>query len=227
MSAAPNRVLVAEDDADISEPLVRALSREGYDVTLVTDGCAALAAALSGSSDLLLLDLGLPGMDGLEVCRALRGQGSTLPVLVLTARTAVPDLVVGLDAGADDYVSKPFRLTELLARVRAQLRRAPAPEPEALRAGGLVVDLKSRRVSVDGVEAALTPKEYDLLVVLLRRAGSVVPREQLMREVWQTEWFGATKTLDMHVSTLRRKLGSAGSFIATVRGVGFRLDRPE
>ena len=118
-----SRVLVAEDDTDISEPLVRALSREGYDVTLVTDGRSALSSALSGHTDLLVLDLGLPGMDGLDVCRSLRGQGSTLPVLVLTARTDVPDLVVGLDAGADDYVGKPFRLAELLARVRALLRR--------------------------------------------------------------------------------------------------------
>jgi DNA-binding response OmpR family regulator len=221
----PSRVLVAEDDTDISEPLVRALSREGYDVTLVTDGPSALSTALSGSSDLLVLDLGLPGLDGLDVCRSLRVKGSTLPVLVLTARADVPDLVVGLDAGADDYVGKPFRLAELLARIRAQLRRASAPEPDVITVGEISVEVASRRVSVDGVEAALTPKEYDLLLMLMRRAGTVVGRDELMRDVWQTEGLGATKTLDMHVSTLRRKLGDAGSRITTVRGVGFRLDR--
>ncbi|MFN8155979.1 MAG: response regulator transcription factor [Candidatus Nanopelagicales bacterium] len=219
------RVLVAEDDPGISEPLVRALGREGYDVTHVTDGPSALTAALSGRADLLVLDLGLPGMDGLEVCRTLRGHGSTLPVLVLTARTDEPDLVVGLDAGADDYVGKPFRVSELMARVRAQLRRASGPEHELLHAGGITVDTSSRRVDVDGSEVALTPKEYDLLVALMRRAGVVIPRDELMRDVWQTEWFGATKTLDMHISTLRRKLGDSGSCIATVRGVGFRLEK--
>lgn len=219
------RVLVAEDDPGISEPLVRALGREGYDVQHVTDGPTALHAALSGRADLLVLDLGLPGMDGLDVCRALRSHGSTLPVLVLTARSDEPDLVVGLDAGADDYVAKPFRVAELLARVRAQLRRASGPEHELVQVGGITVDASSRRVTVDGEEVALTPKEYELLVALMRRAGVVIPRDELMRDVWQTEWMGATKTLDMHISTLRRKLGDAGSTIATVRGVGFRMEK--
>jgi len=220
-----SRVLVAEDDPDISEPLVRALRREGYDVTLVTTGPAALTGALGGQADLLLLDLGLPGMDGLEVCRSLRGRGSSLPVLVLTARTDEADLVVGLDAGADDYVGKPFRVAELLARVRAQLRRAGGPEPDVLSVGEITFDQRSRRVTVEGSVAPLTPKEYDVLLMLMRRVGTVVGRDELMREVWQTEWLGATKTLDMHVSTLRRKLGDAGSLITTVRGVGFRLEK--
>jgi DNA-binding response OmpR family regulator len=220
-----SRVLVAEDDPDISQPLVRALGREGYEVTHVTDGPSALSQALHGQVDLLVLDLGLPGMDGLDVCRSLRSRGSTLPVLVLTARTEEPDLVVGLDAGADDYVGKPFRLAELMARVRAQLRRASGPEHEMLSVGGITLDASSHRVLVDGEEVSLTPKEYELLQVLMRRAGMVVGRDDLMREVWQTEWFGATKTLDMHVSTLRRKLGDAGSRITTVRGVGFRLEK--
>jgi len=220
-----SRVLVAEDDPDISEPLVRALGREGYDVTLVTNGPAALTQALTGQTDLLVLDLALPGMDGLEVCRSLRGRGSTLPVLVLTARTDEADLVVGLDAGADDYVGKPFRLAELMARVRAQLRRANGPEADAFQVGTITLDVPSRRVTVDGAVAALTPKEYDLLLMLMRRVGTVVGRDELMREVWQTEWLGATKTLDMHVSTLRRKLGDEGARLTTVRGVGFRLER--
>ncbi len=220
-----SRVLVAEDDPDISEPLVRALSREGYDVTLVTTGHAALNSALGGHTDLLVLDLGLPGMDGLDVCRSLRVRGSALPVLVLTARSEEADLVVGLDAGADDYVPKPFRVAELLARVRAQLRRASGPEADAVSVGRITLDVPSRRVTVQGVEAALTPKEYELLLMLMRRAGTVVGRDELMREVWQTEWLGATKTLDMHVSTLRRKLGDEGARITTVRGVGFRLEK--
>jgi len=220
-----SRVLVAEDDPDISEPLVRALRREGYDVTLVTTGPAALTGALGGPTVLLLLDLGLPGLDGLEVGRSLRGRGSSLPGLVLTARTDEADLVVGLDAGADDYVGKPFRVTELLARVRAQLRRSSGPEPDVLSVGQITFDQRSRRVTVEGSVAALTPKEYDLLLMLMRRVGTVVGRDELMREVWRTEWLGATKTLDMHVSTLRRKLGDAGSLITTVRGVGFRLEK--
>ena len=220
-----SRVLVAEDDPGISEPLVRLLGREGYDVTLVTDGVAALSTALAGRADLLVLDLGLPGIDGLEVCRSLRGAGSAMPVLMLTARAGEPDFVVGLDAGADDYIAKPFRSEELLARVRAALRRAQGAEQETLVVGAIVVELGPRHVTVDGDEVSLTPKEYDLLVLLMRRVGIVVLREEIMREVWQTEWMGATKTLDMHVSTLRRKLGDSGSCITTVRGVGFRLEK--
>ncbi len=220
------RVILAEDDPDISTPLLRALRREGYDVRHVVDGASALAGGLSGSADLLVLDLGLPGLDGLDVCRTLRTRGSDLPVLVLTARTSEPDLVLGLDAGADDYVAKPFRLAELLARIRVQLRRS-APEGDVLSAGLITVDTASRRVVVAGVDAdaSLTPKEYELLVLLLRKAGTAVSREVIMREVWRTEWLGATKTLDMHVSTLRKKLGPAGSQITTIRGVGLRLER--
>lgn len=219
------RVILAEDDPDISTPLLRALRREGYDVRHVVDGPSALAGGLSGTADLMLLDLGLPGMDGLDVCRTLRARGVDLPVLVLTARTSEPDLVLGLDAGADDYVAKPFRLAELLARIRVQLRRT-AGDDDAMTVGAITVSTSSHRVTVDGVdgEAGLTPKEYDLLLLLMRRAGTVVSREVIMREVWRTEWLGATKTLDMHVSTLRKKLGPAGAQITTVRGVGLRLD---
>jgi DNA-binding response OmpR family regulator len=223
----PARVLVAEDDTEISGPLVRALQREGYEVALVSDGPTALAGGMSGTADLLVLDLGLPGMDGLDVCRALRARGSALPVLVLTARTGTGDLVVGLDAGADDYVAKPFRLPELLARVRVQLRRAGASPSDVVTVGSLVLDDRSRRVTVDGEEVPLTPKEYELLRLLVQHVGEVVTREVIMREVWHTEWLGATKTLDMHVSTLRRKLGDAGGMITTLRGVGLRLERRE
>lgn len=217
------RVLLAEDDEAIADPLARALRREGYDVEVRGDGQEALEVALQGV-DLVVLDLGLPTMDGLDVCRRLRAAGSAVPVLILTARTDEVDTVVGLDAGADDYVRKPFRLAELLARARALLRRG-LMEPEVT--SSLLIDQESRRVFLRGQELALTGKEYALLGVLYRERGKVVSREQLMHEIWDTEWYGSTKTLDVHVSVLRRKLdesADAGKMIATVRGVGFRLD---
>ena len=220
------RVLLAEDDIAIAEPLARALRREGYDVDLRTDGPSALRHAQSGAVDLLVLDLGLPGMDGLEVCRRLRTDGHAFPVLVLTARADEVDTVVGLDAGADDYVTKPFRLAELLARVRALLRRG-TPEPGSA-ARGVRIDVDSHRAYVGDEELSLTAKEFDLLRVLVRDAGRVITREQLMREVWDTTWWSSTKTLDMHISWLRKKLGDDATnprFITTVRGVGFRFER--
>ena len=221
------KVLLAEDDPAISDPLARALRREGYDVDVRTDGESALAAAL-GDPDLLVLDLGLPKIDGLEVCRRLRAEGSTVPVLVLTARADEVDTVVGLDAGADDYVTKPFRLAELLARARALLRRGVVelPVAEAL----VKIDPEGRRVFLRGQEVQLTGKEFELLKVLVANEGKVVSREKLMRDVWDSAWYGSTKTLDMHISVLRRKLGddaSHPSYITTIRGVGFRFDAPE
>ena len=221
------RVLLAEDDPAISEPLARALRREGYDVGVSDDGLRALSAA-QDNPDLVILDLGLPSMDGLEVCRRLRAEGRTAPILILTARADEVDTVVGLDAGADDYVTKPFRLAELLARVRALLRRTPAAGGEE--EGGVRIDAQARRAYMNDEELQLTAKEFDLLRVLVREQGKVVSREQLMREVWETQWFGSTKTLDMHVSVLRRKLGDDATrprYITTVRGVGFRFERPE
>ena len=187
-------VLLAEDDPTISEPLARALRREGYVVTVAPDGRVALREGLSDSPyDLLVLDLGLPIMDGVEVCRKLREAGSTMPVLMLTARTEEIDTVVGLDAGADDYVTKPFRLGELLARVRALLRRGPGA-PLVRTGAALRMDVDARRVFLHDREVRLTTKEFDLLRVLMREEGRVVSREVLMREVWDT-WFGSTKTL--------------------------------
>ena len=220
------RVLLAEDDTAISEPLARALRREGYEVDVNDDGARALDAALRGDADLVVLDLGLPSMNGLEVCRRLRAEGHVMPVLILTARADEVDTVVGLDAGADDYVTKPFRLAELLARVRALLRRGISEDGAGVQ--GVRIDVESHRAWVGEQELTLTAKEFELLRVLLRDAGKVVTREQLMREVWETSWWGSTKTLDMHVSWLRKKLGDdAGSpqFITTVRGVGFRFER--
>jgi DNA-binding response OmpR family regulator len=219
-------VLLVEDDTAIAGPLSRALQREGYEVDVVGDGAAALERAGAESPDLMVLDLGLPGMDGLEVCRRVRTDQPDLPVLMLTARTDEVDFVVGLDAGADDYVGKPFRLAELLARVRALLRRNPsdaAPTSDQLR-----IDPDGRRAWFQDHEMQLTAKEFDLLRVLVREQGKVVSREQLMREIWETAWFGSTKTLDMHISVLRRKLGDDATqprYIATVRGVGFRFER--
>jgi DNA-binding response OmpR family regulator len=224
------RVLLAEDDPAIAEPLARALAREGYDVEIRGDGQGALSRAGEGQVDLVVLDLGLPDVDGLDVCRRMRADGMTAPVLVLTARADEVDTVVGLDAGADDYVTKPFRLAELLARVRALLRRggADANDATVFSVGGVRVDASSRRAWVGEDELSLTAKEFDLLRVLLRSAGSVLTREQLMRDVWETEWWSSTKTLDMHVSWLRRKLGDDAAkprYITTVRGVGFRFER--
>ncbi len=221
-----HRVLLAEDDPTIAEPLARALRREGYDVDVASSGPAALAAGLAGV-DLVLLDLGLPEMDGLEVCRQLRAGGVATPVLILTARADEVDTVVGLDAGADDYVTKPFRLAELLARTRALLRRR-APESPADEAA-LRIDPEGHRVFLRGNEIALTAKEFELLRALTRNAGKVVTRDQLMREVWDMPWYGSSKTLDMHISVLRRKLADDGTherLITTVRGVGFRFDAP-
>ncbi len=167
-----------------------------------------------------MLDLGLPGMDGLEVCRRLRTAFPDLPVLMLTARTDEVDFVVGLDAGADDYVGKPFRLAELLARVRALLRRRA---PDALEIGGIRLEPAARRVLVDGTEVALANKEYELLRVLMQRAGQVVNRADILREVWGDPDLRTSRTLDMHMSWLRRKIGDDGR-IATVRGVGFRFN---
>jgi DNA-binding response OmpR family regulator len=218
-------VLLAEDDPSISDPLARALRREGYDVDVAADGPATLGRALSGGIDLIVLDLGLPELDGLEVCRRLRSVGRATPVLVLTARADEVDTVIGLDAGADDYVTKPFRLAELLARVRALLRRGSA-ETQVVQ--GVRIDPEARRAWCGDDELELTTKEFDLLWALIRDVGKVVTREQLMRDVWGAKWWASTKTLDMHVSWLRRKLGDdahSSKYITTVRGVGFRFER--
>lgn len=221
-------VLLAEDDEAIAAPLSRALGREGYSVTIEQTGPAALGQALEGNHDLLILDLGLPGMDGLEVCRQVRANRPDLAVLMLTARTDEVDFVVGLDAGADDYVGKPFRLAELMARVRALLRRSAGAEDTVVEVGGIRLEPAARRVLVNGNEVGLANKEYELLKVLIDRAGQVVSRDTILREVWGDAELRGSKTLDMHMSWLRRKIGDEGSVaerrIATVRGVGFRLN---
>jgi len=221
------QVLLAEDDPAIAEPLARALTREGYNVNVQGTGQGAIDSA--SNADLVVLDLGLPDMDGLEVAKAIRLKGLSTPVLVLTARADEVDLVVGLDAGADDYVTKPFRLAELLARVRALLRRTHGDptEAEEINAQDVRVDVAAHRAFQAGRELHLTTKEFELLRVLVASSGSVVNRDTLMREVWGSEPIGSTKTLDMHVSWLRRKLDDDANnprYITTVRGLGFRFE---
>ena len=214
-------ILLAEDDEGIRAPLVRALEREGHAVEAVATGDDAAAAAIDGQHELLVLDIGLPGLDGLEVCRRVREGRPTVPIIFVTAQTGETDAIGGLDAGADDYITKPFRLAELLARVRAQLRRTTA---ERFGAADVSVDVAARRAWRGEDELELSPKEFDLLALLVREAGRVITRERIMSEVWDENWFGSTKTLDMHVSWLRRKLGEDAERIVTVRGVGLRFE---
>jgi len=213
------RVLLVEDDDAIAEPLVAGLTREGLRVERVATGQAALDAP---SADVVLLDLGLPDLDGLEVCRQLRAR-SAVPIIVITARGEEVDRVVGLELGADDYLVKPFGFRELLARIRAVNRRAAATSPTGpIRVGDLEIDLRSRRVTMDGAEVDLTRKEFDLLALLATDPGALRTRQEILESVWDAHWYGPTKTLDVHVAALRRKLGDP-AVIETVRGVGFRL----
>jgi len=213
------QILVVEDEDAIARPLEEGLAREGFSVTRVATDHEALAAPLP---DLVLLDLRLPDVDGIEVCRELRSR-SNVPIIVVSARGEEVDRVVGLELGADDYVVKPFGFRELLARIRAVMRRtAPDAADEVLRVGALDVDVRARRAILAGRELALTTKEFDLLALLASDPGAVVDRERLLREVWNTEWFGPTKTVDVHVASLRKKLGDPG-WIETVRGIGLRL----
>jgi DNA-binding response OmpR family regulator len=214
-------VLLVEDDDSIAEPLVDGLRREGFTVARAATGAEALAAA---ATDLVLLDLRLPDVDGLTVCRELRSR-SDVPIIVVSARGEEIDRVVGLELGADDYVVKPFGLRELVARIRAVARRAavqPQDGGQTIGAGPVRIDLRGHRVTVDGEEVHLTGKEFDLLVVLVRDAGAVVDRERLLREVWNTTWYGSSKTVDVHIASLRRKLGHP-ELIETVRGIGLRF----
>jgi DNA-binding response OmpR family regulator len=211
-------VLLVEDDEAISAPLARGLRREGYNLTLETAGDAGLAAGLDSAISLVILDIGLPRMDGLEVCQRLRAARPRLQILMLTALAEEVNAVDGLDAGADDYIAKPFRLAELLARVRAAARRT---EPAEVEAAGVRVDTAARRAFVDDMELALSPKEFDVLNLLVRDAGRLVTRQQLLSDVWQLPWHGSSRTLDQHISWLRAKIGA--DLITTVRGKGYRF----
>ena len=214
--------LVVEDDGPIRRMLERTLTAEGYEVSSVGDGGAALAAIERSVPDVLVLDVGLPGLDGLTVCRRLRDKGLALPILVLTARDAVADRVAGLDAGADDYLVKPFAAEELLARVRALLRRG-AP-PEVLAFGDIVFDVEARSVHRGGAEISLRAREADLLELLLRNPRRVISRAQALERVWGDAAAASPNVVDRYVSYLRRSLGEP-PVIVTVRGVGFMLAR--
>jgi DNA-binding response OmpR family regulator len=221
---APPHVVVVEDDEGIGSSLVRTLAGQGYQVDWARTGAEALAVVTPATA-LVVLDLGLPDQDGLDVCRRLRARPVAPQVLVLTARGEEADVVLGLDAGADDYLAKPFRLAELLARVRARTRRSES-ESDVVDIGDLTVDVAARTVRLGDTTVDLRPKEFDLLVALARSAGRVVTRERLMEDVWDEHWFGSTKTLDIHIWALRRKLDDPGgtSRITTVRGVGYRME---
>jgi DNA-binding response OmpR family regulator len=222
-------LLIVEDDADIGSDLVAILRDEGYTASLARDGEQATEAVLRGSPRLVLLDLGLPDMDGVTLCRWLRARLPEVGILVVTARSREIETVMALDAGADDYMVKPFRPGELLARLRALGRRRCETPPELVNVGPLTLDVAARQVFLDDRELNLRPREFDLLAALVRRAGRPVPREVLMREVWGENWFGATKTLDVHVCVLRRKLSAHTADpgrIATLRGHGYRYDAP-
>jgi two-component system alkaline phosphatase synthesis response regulator PhoP len=229
------RILLVDDEPNLRHTVSYNLRREGHEVLAVADGESALATARAQAVDLVILDLMLPGIDGLEVCRRLR-ERSAVPILMLTARDSEIDRVVGLEMGADDYLAKPFSMRELLARVKAVLRRADlaraaaeAQAPDRIQADGLTIRLSHRRVEVDGVEVALKPREFDLLAFLARHPGQVFSRAQLLAQVWGYDYAGDTRTVDVHVRSLRTKLGDRADtprWLETVWGVGYRFREP-
>lgn len=222
------RVLVVEDDELIGPSLKRALDASGYTAERVGNGAAALSLVRAGGLDLVLLDLGLPDADGVELARAMLVVEPGLPIVILTARSEEADIVTGLHAGAVDYVTKPFRLAELLARVQTHLRTANRGAPDRIvTVGDLRLDRAARRVWIGEAEVELRPKEFDLLARLVQVAGQVVTRDELISDVWDEHWFGSTKTIDVHMASLRRRLGEepgAPSRITSLRGVGYRLE---
>lgn len=220
-----DKVLVVEDDPDVRAALTRALSFEGYDVAIAEDGGRALEAVVGDPPDVIVLDVMMPFVDGLETCRRLRARGDETPILMLTALGDVSDRVDGLDAGADDYLAKPFALEELLARIRALLRRSAGDVSELLTFSDLEMNLATRTVMRSGEPVSLTKTEFDLLEVLMRGAGRVATRDQIYREVWGFDFETSSNSLDVYVGYLRRKTeaGGAPRLIHTVRGVGYTL----
>jgi DNA-binding response OmpR family regulator len=218
-------LLVVEDDPTIAEPLIHGLQRSGFSVTHAATGAAAALGVVG--VDMVLLDLGLPDLDGTEVCRRIRAE-SDVPIIVVSARSDEIDRVMLLELGADDYIVKPYGLRELVARIRAVGRRSTgsSDRSEVVTLGRLVLDNRAHRVTVDGQLVELTPKEFDLLALLATEPGAVFTRQRILENVWDAHWYGPTKTLDVHVAAVRRKLGSP-DWIATVRGVGFRLENPD
>jgi DNA-binding response OmpR family regulator len=216
-----NRILIAEDEPRLASFLEKGLRSNGFVTSVAEDGAKASMMARDDEFDLLVLDLGLPGKDGTEVLRELRASGQRMPVIILTARDDVSDKVSGLEGGADDYVTKPFRFEELLARVRARLRDERTVERTVLKAGSIVLDLRTRRAATDGRTVDLTAREFTMLEVLIRHAGQVLSREQLLSHVWGYDYDPGSNVVDVYIGYLRRKLGS--NSIETVRGMGYRL----
>ena len=216
-----NRVLIVEDEPRLVSFLEKGLRGNGFTTSLARNGATALAVASNSDFDLMILDLGLPDVDGLDVLRSLRERGDRLPVVILTARDEVSDKVSGFDLGADDYVTKPFRFEELLARVRARLRQGGTPEITMLSAAGVELDLRTRHARVDGGTVELTAREFALLETMLRHPGQVLTREQLLSHVWGYDYDPGSNVVDVYVGYLRRKLGE--ETIETVRGIGYRM----
>jgi len=216
-----NRILIAEDESRLAAFLEKGLRSNGFVTTTASDGPTALALARDDDFDLLILDLGLPGLDGMTILRTLRAQGQRLPVVILSARDDVADKVAGLEHGADDYVAKPFRFEELLARVRVRLRSEGTAEQTVLRAGDVALDLRTRRATVDNRTVELSAREFTMLEVFLRHSGQVLAREQLLSHVWGYDYDPGSNVVDVYVGYLRRKLGKER--IVTVRGMGYAL----
>jgi two-component system response regulator RegX3 len=223
------RILIVEDESSLSEPLAFLLGREGYETTIAADGISAVAEFDRNGTDLVLLDLMLPGMAGTEVCREIRSR-SSVPIIMLTAKDSEVDIVVGLELGADDYVTKPYSTRELLARIRAILRRRVEDDDDrelVLEAGGVRMDVERHTVTVGGKDTPMPLKEFELLELLLRNSGRVLTRGQLIDRVWGADYFGDTKTLDVHIKRIRSKIESTPSeptMLVTVRGLGYRFE---
>jgi two-component system response regulator QseB len=216
-----SRILIAEDEPRLASFLEKGLRAQGFATTVVSDGTAASAIARDEEFDLLVLDLGLPGKPGADVLRDMRLAGNRMPVLILTARDDLDTTVAGLEGGADDYVTKPFRFEELLARIRARLREQHTPEQTVLEAGGVTLDIRARRATVEGRTIELSAREYTMLEVLMRHAGQVLSREQLLSHVWGYDHDPGSNVVDVYVGYLRKKLGP--EVIETARGMGYRL----
>ena len=222
------QVLIVEDDVRLAQALAHILAENGYQTDVVHDGASGLAYAECGDYDVIILDVMLPKMDGFAVVAQLRRKSISVPVLLLTARDAVPDKITGLDSGADDYVPKPFGMMELMARIKALLRRSGSTPEEGNKdynVGKLYVSPSRHQVKVDGNEVSLTLKEFELLCFLLENDGMVLTRDKILARIWGYDFDGETRTVDVHVRTLRQKLGECGSLIETVRGVGYKIDR--